>query len=70
MSMLTETIDKEARMAISDDVTAPEPLNCPYCGFIHNDPCPRVSEIEYNPDGSVKNVVLGSAGHLHVKSGM
>ena len=45
--------------------------NCPYCGFNHEvydkTLCPRISEIEYHPDGTVKKVILGSAGHLHVK---
>lgn len=35
-------------------------MTCPYCGVTHfgNQLCPRVTAIEYYPDGSIKRVEL------------
>ena len=30
--------------------------SCPYCGATHIGTCPRVSKIEYHPDGAIKAV--------------
>lgn len=31
---------------------------CHYCGLHHETLCPRIVEVEYHPDGTVKRVVL------------
>ena len=31
---------------------------CPYCGAYHEGMCPRVEELEYYPDGTLKRVRL------------
>lgn len=31
-------------------------LTCPYCGDYHKGVCPKVSRIDYFPDGTVKSV--------------
>jgi hypothetical protein len=31
---------------------------CPYCGLTHSSVCPRIKEIEYHPDGTVKQIVF------------
>lgn len=38
--------------------TATMPAGCAYCNGIHMAVCPRIAEIEYHPDGTVKRVVL------------
>lgn len=32
--------------------------SCAYCGAGHSTICPRIKEIEYHPNGSVKRVAL------------
>lgn len=39
------------------DVAAVEQVSkCPHCGAFHRGSCPKVYSIEYNPDGSIKQV--------------
>jgi hypothetical protein len=46
---------------MSDTTTVPKPPVCPYCGqYQHSSwaQCPRISAIEYHPNGTVKRVEL------------
>lgn len=36
---------------------------CPYCGFSHQGVCPRVEEMEYHPDGTLKRVKFRLVAH-------
>lgn len=47
-----------------DDVNMMKPQNCPHCGMIHETTCPRISAIEYHPNGSVKRVEFGAPQRL------
>jgi hypothetical protein len=38
--------------------TAVIPSACAYCGLHHDTVCPRIQEIEYHPNGTLKRVVL------------
>jgi len=31
---------------------------CHYCGMIHDTLCPRIVEIEYHPNGTVRRIVF------------
>lgn len=33
-------------------------MECPHCGLVHKTTCPRIVEIEYRKDGSVKKIRL------------
>ncbi|HEU4635426.1 MAG TPA: hypothetical protein VFS41_04565 [Edaphobacter sp.] len=36
-------------------------ITCQWCGMIHNGTCPKVSAIEYHPNGAVKRVEFHDA---------
>lgn len=47
-------------MSEATSVLAKNAASCPHCGSIHTTTCPRVSAIEYHPDGTLKRVEFHS----------